>query len=106
MKVLFDQGVPVPLRKRLANMRIETAFERAWGQLKNGELIAASEAEGFDVLLTTDQNLQYQQNLTERKVAVVVLKSTSWPRIQKCVQVIEGAIQSARIGSYVEVDIP
>jgi len=65
MKILFDQGTPVPLRRSLSKHKVTTAFERGWGALRNGELLQAAEAEGFDALVTTDQNLQYQQNLPE-----------------------------------------
>lgn len=63
MKILFDQGTPVPLRRFLVAHDISTAFERGWGSLQNGELLAAAEAEGFAAIITTDQNLRYQQNL-------------------------------------------
>jgi len=66
MKILFDQGTPVPLRKLLPDHSIITAYERGWQTLENGDLIAAAEADGFDIIITTDQNLKYQQNLTDR----------------------------------------
>lgn len=77
MKILFDQGVLVPLRKHLTEHQVSTAFEKAWSDLKNGELLQKAEEEGFDALVTTDQNLRYQQNLQERNIASVVLMSTS-----------------------------
>jgi hypothetical protein len=82
LKILFDQGTPVPLRGHISAHRVSTAYELGWATLKNGELLAAAENNGFDVLVTTDTNLQYQQNLTQRKIAIVVLSTTSWPRIQ------------------------
>ena len=106
MKIIFDQGVPVPLRSRLAGHEVSTAYELSWSTLKNGELIAAGEKDGYDVLLTTDQNLKYQQNLVGRRVSIVVLLSTSWPRIQKQVDAILVAISRASPGSYEEVAIP
>lgn len=83
MRILFDQGTPVPLRNHLSTHQVTTAFELNWGSLTNGELLAKAEAANFEVLVTTDQNLRYQQNLTQRRIAVVVIMSTSWPRIQK-----------------------
>jgi predicted nuclease of predicted toxin-antitoxin system len=77
MKLLFDQGTPVPLRNHLPDHAIETAYERGWSDLKNGDLLARAEAEGFDALVTTDQNLRHQQNLAGRKIGVVVLLTTS-----------------------------
>ena len=61
MRILFDQGTPVPLRKILTSHQVETAFERGWSTLTNGELLAAAEQEGFEVFVTTDRNLQDQQ---------------------------------------------
>jgi len=77
MKILFDQGTPVPLRRHLPGHSVMTAFEQGWGSLANGELLDAAERAGFELLVTTDQNLQYQQNLTARRIAIVVLRSTS-----------------------------
>lgn len=68
MRVLFDQGTPAPLRHGLPLHSVETAFERGWSALRNGDLLQAAENAGFDVMITTDQNLQYQQNLTERRM--------------------------------------
>ena len=64
MRVLFDQGTPAPLRHALVGHSVETAFELGWDTLQNGALIAEAENNGFDVLLTTDKNLKYQQNLS------------------------------------------
>ena len=106
MKIIFDQGVPVPLRSRLSGHQIVTAYDVGWSTLKNGELIVAAEKDSYDLLLTTDQNLKYQQNLVGRRISIVVLQSTSWPRIQKCVDAISAAISRASPGSYEEVPIP
>ena len=106
MRVLFDQGTPVPLRKHLPDHHDTTTFELGWNNLKNGELLQKSEESGFSVLVTTDQNLQYQQNLTDRKIAIVVLSTTSWPRIERAVERIAKAVDSAVLSSYVEVLIP
>ena len=73
MKVLFDQGTPVPLRRYLADHNVATAAELEWSQLTNGELLAAATEAGFEVFVTTDQNLRYQQNLKNRTIAIVVL---------------------------------
>ena len=105
MRILFDQGTPVPLRKALSGHDVETAYERAWGELRNGELLGEAEAAGFDLLVTTDQNLRYQQNLKLRKIAIIVLHSTSWPKIQNNIASVVTAIESASTGAFVEVDI-
>ena len=90
----------------LAEHEVETAHERGWSQLTNGELLDAAEREGFAVLVTTDTNLKYQQNLESRRLAVVVLTTTSWPRIQRTVGAVVAAVDGATAGSYVEVEIP
>jgi glutamate racemase len=105
LKILFDQGTPVPLRGHVSAHRVSTAYELGWATLKNGELLAAAESHGFDVLVTTDTNLEYQQNLTQRKIAIVVLSTTSWPRIQKNIKAIVTAIDLATSNSYQKVAI-
>lgn len=106
MRILFDQGVPVPLRKLLDSVEVRTAWECHWNELSNGDLIRAAEREHFDVLVTTDQNLRYQQNLSDRRIAIIVLRSTSWPRIRCIAEWIAQEILAARAGMYVEIDIP
>lgn len=81
LTILFDQGVPVPLRKQLSGLKVNTAFERRWSALSNGALLASAESEGYQYLITTDQNLCYQQNLANRQLAIHVLLAASWPRI-------------------------
>ena len=106
MRVLFDQGTPAPLRQVLVGNEVSSAYELGWSTLKNGELLAAAEANGFGVLVTTDRQLKYQQNLASRAIAIVVLGTTSWPRIQASAQAVVGAINAATPGSYAEVLIP
>ena len=106
MRVLFDQGTPVPLRYSLAHHEVTTAYELGWSTLKNGELLDAAERAGFEVLVTTDLNLRYQQNLDSRRIAVVVLSTPSWPRVQRAVEEVVRAIDAASPGSYTEVEIP
>ena len=102
---MFDQGVPAPLRKHLPGHEISTAFELGWNKLNNGELIKAAEKAYFDVLITTDQNLRYQQNLTKRTLSVVVLMTTSWPKIQTKLDVISPALEAVRPASYTEIKL-
>jgi Domain of unknown function (DUF5615) len=104
MQVLFDQGTPVPLRRYLALHAVTTVFEKGWSTLQNGELLDTAEREGFEVLVTTDQNLKYQQNLKERQLAIVVLMTTSWPRIEKKVDHVVATINAVKPGDYIEVE--
>ena len=96
----------MPLRDALTDHHVETAYERGWSTLENGELLRAAEAEGFDVFVTTDRNLQHQQNLSGRIIAIVVLNTPSWPRIEKATQLVANAISEAVRGSCKEVSIP
>ena len=106
MRVLFDQGTPAPLRHVLVGHAVSTAFELGWATLKNGELLAAAENNSFDVFITTDTNLKYQQNLKSRRIAIVVLGTTSWPRLKIVPELIVSVINASTAGSYVEVAIP
>lgn len=83
-----------------------TAHERGWSALTNGELLDAAEKQGVELLITTDLNLRYQQNLESRRIAIVVLSTPSWPRIQRAIAAVVDAIDAASPGSYTEVDIP
>ncbi|NOY43540.1 MAG: hypothetical protein GXP26_17100 [Planctomycetes bacterium] len=105
MKILFDQGTPVPLRGHLPGHEIDTAYELGWSQLQNGELLNAAEQRSYEVLITTDRNLRHQQNLSDRELAILVLLSTSWPRIQQRVDDIQTAVREIAVGDYVEVVI-
>ncbi len=74
--------------------------------LENGELLDATEAGGYEVLVTTDTNLKHQQDLAPRRIAIVVLLSTSWPRIQGVISSVVSTVDAAGPGSYTEVEIP
>jgi hypothetical protein len=105
MKILFDQGTPVPLRRHLAGHVVDTAFERGWSNLKNGALLDTAEQDGYGLLITTDQNLKHQQPLGGRPLAIVVLLSTSWPRIQLRITEIQAAVDGISPGDYIEIPI-
>jgi hypothetical protein len=106
MLILFDNGTPAPLRYALKGHVVVEAIERGWDRLVNGELIAVAEAEGFDVLLTTDKNMRYQQNLKGRKIAFVVIGNQQWPTLRSYVERVVDAVNAVTPGSYVEVEIP
>ncbi len=105
MKILFDQGAPAPLRRYLVGHEVQTAYERGWSDLSNGDLLRAAEDAGYQLFLTTDQNLVYQQNLRGRQIAIVVLLSTSWPRISRRVDEIAGIVNAIGPGGYAEIAI-
>jgi hypothetical protein len=103
VRVLFDQGTPAPLRAHLPEHIVETAYERGWPTLKNGELLAVAQSAGFEVFVTTDKSLRYQQNLAGRTLAIVLLPTTSWPRLQRQLPSIKHAVARAQPGSYFEL---
>lgn len=106
MLILLDQGTPVPIRRFLTQHTVRTATQQGWATLTNGELLAAAEAEGFDVFVTTDKNLPYQQNLTGRRIAIVVIGYAQWPGLEPHVALVVAAIDRAVAGGYEAVDIP
>ena len=105
MKILFDQGTPVPLRRYLPEHNIDTAYEKGWSELANGDLLTTAEQEGYQVFITTDRKLRYQQNLADRQMAIVVLMTTSWPRIQRHVDRIQSVVNTIKPGAYQEIPI-
>ena len=105
MKVLFDQGTPVPLRRYLHPHVVDTAAERGWSRLKNGELLSQAESERYDAFITTDTKLRYQQNLSQRRIRILVLTTTSWPRIREKTDAVRAALESLDENGYTEVEI-
>jgi hypothetical protein len=105
MLILFDQGTPVAIRNSLTGHVVKTAYEQGWSTLLNGELLRVAEEAGFDVLLTTDKNLAYQQNLSGRKIAIVALSRNRWSLIEPVLDRIAEIVGQARPGSYVLVEI-
>jgi len=106
MLILFDHSTPAPLRHALKGHIVVEALERGWERFVNGDLLDAAEAAGFELLLTADKNLRYQQNLTGRKIAIVVLGNAQWPVLRRHVERVVAAVNAATPGSYAEVDIP
>ena len=106
MLILFDQGTPVPLRRSLSDHLVATAYELGWSTVTNGELIHLAEQEGYGLLITTDTNIRYQQNLTGRKIAILVLTTTSWPRIRQVNAEIQSAVAVIKAGDYQELIVP
>ena len=103
MKVLFDQGVPLPLAQELPGLEILTAYRLGWSNLSNGELLAVAEQAGIMAFLTADQNLHYQQNLKGRHIAIFVLPTTRWPDIRPHAAEVKEALVQAKPGDYREL---
>ena len=106
MRILFDQGTPVPISGYLTGHVVGILADLGWDQMRNGELLAVAEQSGFELLLTTDKNLRYQQNLAERTIAIVVIGHSQWPALKPHVQRVVEAVNVAVPGSYAEVNIP
>lgn len=104
MNVLFDGCVPRPLRRSLLGHTVETAPELGWGALQNGDLLRVAE-ERFDLLLTADQNLRYQQNLKGRRIAILVLPTNDWTVLREHTQRIAAAVNTMSPGSFRELDL-
>lgn len=105
-RVLFDHCVPKPLRQQLPGPVIRTCHEEGWQALRNGELLTAAEAAGFEVFITADQNLRYQQNLGTRRIAIVELPTNRLALLPALVPSIRTAIENAIPGSYSKISLP
>lgn len=103
MKILFDQNAPRPLARFLTGHVVTRTAELGWQELVNGDLLEAAEAHGFELMVTADRNLRYQQNLTGRKLAIVVLPSGRWPLVKPHVPTIIRAVRDAGAGEYIEI---
>jgi hypothetical protein len=106
MRILFDHGTPSGIAGSLTGHEVTEAIERGWDRISNGELLRLAEADGFDLLLATDKRIQYQQNLTSRKIAILVLGNSTRPVVRLCLDRISLAVNEATPGSYGQVDIP
>jgi hypothetical protein len=108
LRILFDKNVPYPLLDYLAEYDVCTAEEQGWARLVNGDLLRVAEDSGFDVMVTADQNLEYQQNLKGRKLALVVLSTNHIGTLKKYPEKLMKAVEAAREGTYefVKYDLP
>ena len=106
MRILFDHGTPAPLIPFLEGHAVTKAKQAGWDRLVNGELLNAAEATGFELLVTPDKNMRYQQNLGARKIAIVVLGQQQWPHVRPHIQQVVDAVNAAGRGGFTEVDIP
>lgn len=102
MRVLLDACVPRPLRRFLPEHEVKVAQEMGWSELKNGDLLRAAE-EQFDVFVTSDQNLKYQQNLQNRRIAIVVLPTNDWTVLRAMTNAVAAALTSIQPGAFVEI---
>ena len=106
MRILLDQSAPKGIARFLPEHSVETCADRGWQTLTNGDLLCTAEAAGFEVFLTADKNLRYQQNLAGRLIAIVVLGTPQWPSVQMHISGVVDAVENAAAGSYTLVEIP
>lgn len=105
MRVLFDQGVHRGLPP-LCPIVMTEAKKLKWEEISNGDPLKLAEGAGFDLIVTTDKNVRYQQNLAGRKISTVVLGNSPWWLVRQHLEAIVAAVNTATIGSYIEVAIP
>jgi hypothetical protein len=105
VKILFDANTPAPLAHFLRGHEVVRADELGWQGLEDRALLDAAEDAGFDLLLTCDQNVQYQQNFASRKLALVVLSSNHWPTLRRVAARIASAVDFVQTGQIVRVDV-
>ena len=105
MKILFDHDTPRPLRSYITGHAVDTADEMGWARLRNGTLLDNAEREGYEIMITADQSMRYQQNLEHRRIAIVVLLSNRWPDVQMRIEDIRAALEGIQPGELREVPI-
>jgi len=104
MRILFDHNTPGPLRFSLRAYEVATTVEQGWDRLTNGKLLDVAEAAGFAVLLTADKGFQYQQNLADRRIAIVILGRGNWPDVKRNIPSILDALKACRAGARTLVE--
>ena len=106
MHILFDKNVPFGLRRFLNPHKNETLDDRGWARLRNGDLIKSAESSGFDLVITADQNIVYQQNLEGRRIALLVLGSNIWPIVRTHAAQIASEVNASKSGTYAFLEMP
>jgi hypothetical protein len=106
MKILFDNGTPNTLSRSLVGHEVSFTRKIGWHELQNGDLIQQAEEAGYELLVTTDKNIRYQQNLKGRVLAILVLGNQQWPDVKLHIERIVDAVNAATPGSYTEVEVP
>jgi hypothetical protein len=104
MLILFDQVTPAGVARFLPGHTVVKAKDRGWDALSNGDLLTVAEQAGFDMVITADRNMRYQQNLEGRRITLVVLSTPQWPIVKSRADKIAAVVNAAASGSYVEID--
>jgi len=106
MKIILDESVPQKLRLLIEGHMVVTVAFQGWSGLNNGVLLTAAEEAGYELFVTADQEIRYQQNLADRKMALLVLSTNNWDYIKSAVAKIVAVINGVTPGSCTEVQIP
>ena len=106
MRILLDHNTPAPLRYWLLGHHVETAYERGWAELTNGDLLRTAEEEGFDLMITTDKGIRYQQNLAGRRLSLILISTNDWTQIRRSKSLVVRAISDRASGTFLEILIP
>lgn len=106
MKILFDQNTPWGLRKPLSGHMVFPASRMGWAEVRNGDLLLLAELSGYDLFLTGDKNIRYQQNLGKRRISITEITTTHWPSLRLCFEKLVQAVESSSPGSYSIVECP
>ncbi|HXT64579.1 MAG TPA: DUF5615 family PIN-like protein [Pyrinomonadaceae bacterium] len=105
MRILLDECVPWPIHRLLTNHACTNVQAQGWGGIKNGELLRVAEPD-FDLFITSDQNIRYQQNLTGRKIAVLELSTNDIERIEAAASLIQEAVDQIEPERFQQLEIP
>ena len=105
-RILLDEDVPAGLRHLVPGHDVRTVPDMGWAGMANGQLLAAAEADGFDIFITGDRNIAHQQAIVGRRLAIIVLSEIHWPTIRQHPDPICQAVERAREGAYIEVVLP
>src|SRR5665213_2170772 len=106
MKILLDECVPLQVRGALPDHEVATAQRMGWGGIANGDLLDKAERAGFEVFILADKNLRYQQNLSDRRIAILELWTNHRPTLEKYFGEIRAAVDKLSAGEYFVLEIP
>ena len=103
MKILLDEGVPDLIQKRLRNLTIATVQDLGWRGIRNGDLLDLMMGNGFEILITTDKNLPYQQNLAKRNLSAIIIPSNRIRILKPLLPQIEAVIGTIQLGEAIKI---
>jgi len=105
VKILLDECTPHVLKRLLIGFEIKTVQDQGWSGITNGELVRLTEAQ-FDVLITSDQNLRYQQNLAKRRLAIIQLPTNQVPLVIKLAPQVQATLENIKTGEFIALPLP